>query len=195
MPLPASAAGSDPAISCTMLSTVSFYELVVFIIMCIAILFTVFTSSRLSAVVAMGVVGLTICLVFVFYSAPDLAMTQFSIDTLTVILFVLVLYRLPRYLKIQDHKMRIRDGILSLLFGGMIAVLALEVLSEPVNTEIGDFYAKNSYIMAHGKNVVNVILVDFRGADTMIEISVLTIAAIGVFGLLKLRLKRTDRVQ
>ena len=91
--------------------------------------------------------------------------------------------------------MRIRDGILSLLFGGMIAVLALEVLSEPVNTEIGDFYAKNSYIMAHGKNVVNVILVDFRGADTMIEISVLTIAAIGVFGLLKLRLKRTDRVQ
>ncbi|ADF54811.1 MAG: Na(+)/H(+) antiporter subunit A [Zunongwangia sp.] len=182
-------------IDSSMLSTVSFYELVVFIIMCIAILFTVFTSSRLSAVVAMGVVGLTICLVFVFYSAPDLAMTQFSIDTLTVILFVLVLYRLPRYLKIQDHKMRIRDGILSLLFGGMIAVLALEVLSEPVNTEIGDFYAKNSYIMAHGKNVVNVILVDFRGADTMIEISVLTIAAIGVFGLLKLRLKRTDRVQ
>ncbi|WP_417884833.1 putative monovalent cation/H+ antiporter subunit A [Zunongwangia sp.] len=177
------------------LSNIGFYELVVCVIMSVAILYTVFTKSRLSAVVGMGVIGLSFCLIFVFYSAPDLAMTQFSIDTLTVILFVLVLYRLPRYLKIQDRKMKIRDGILALLFGSTIGILALEVLAEPVNSEIGDFYAENSYIMAHGKNVVNVILVDFRGADTMIEISVLTIAAIGVFGLLKLRLKRTDRVQ
>lgn len=175
------------------LSKITIYEVTTTLILIAGIIYTVFTQSRLAAVVAMGVVGLAICLIFVFYSAPDLAMTQFSIDTLTVILFVLVLYKLPRYLRLSDAKIRIRDGILSSMFGVLIAILALEVLAEPVNSEIGDFYAQNSYLEAHGKNVVNVILVDFRGVDTMIEISVLVIAAIGVFGLLKLRLKSSDR--
>lgn len=177
----------------TKLSQITAYELAVTIILIAGVFYTVFTRSRIGAVAAMGVVGLAICLLFVFYSAPDLAMTQFSIDTLTVILFVLVLYRLPKYLVLSDYKMRIRDGILSLTFGGLISLLALQVLAEPVNSDVGDFYAKNAYIMAHGKNVVNVILVDFRGTDTLIEISVLAIAAIGVYGLLKLRVKSSDR--
>ena len=179
----------------TQLSQVTAYELVVAIILIAGVFYTVFTKSRLAAVAAMGVVGLAICLIFVFYSAPDLAMTQFSIDTLTVILFVLVLYRLPKYLTLSDYKMRVRDGILSAALGTVVCLLALQVLAEPTNTELGDFYAKNAYILAHGKNVVNVILVDFRGIDTFMEISVLSIAAIGVFGLLKLRLKSTDRSQ
>ncbi|MDT0690748.1 putative monovalent cation/H+ antiporter subunit A [Salegentibacter sp. F188] len=177
------------------LSKVTFYEAAVTLILIFGVFYTVFTKSRLAAVAAMGVVGLAICLLFVFYSAPDLAMTQFSIDTLTVILFVLVLYKLPRYLELADYKVRIKDGILSIAFGTVVAILALEVLSEPVHTEVGDFYAKNAYVLAHGKNVVNVILVDFRGSDTFVEISVLAIAAIGVFGLLKLRLKSSDRVK
>ncbi|WP_372917386.1 putative monovalent cation/H+ antiporter subunit A [Salegentibacter sp.] len=175
------------------LTEITAYDVAVTIILLAGIFYTVFTKSRIGAVAAMGVVGLAICLLFVFYSAPDLAMTQFSIDTLTVILFVLVLYRLPKYLVLTDYKMRIRDGILSLAFGGLISVLALQVLAEPVNNEIGDYYAKNAYILAHGKNVVNVILVDFRGSDTFMEIAVLVIAAIGVFGLLKLRVKSSDR--
>ena len=175
------------------LSKITVYEITTTLILIAGIFYTVFTESRLAAVAAMGVVGLSICLIFVFYSAPDLAMTQFSIDTLTVILFVLVLYKLPKYLKLSDYKTRLRDGILSSIFGLIITVLALEVLSEPVSKQVGDFYAANSYVEAHGKNVVNVILVDFRGADTMIEISVLSIAAVGVFGLMKLRLKMKDR--
>ena len=175
------------------LSKITVYEITTTLILIAGIFYTVFTQSRLAAVAAMGVVGLSICLIFVFYSAPDLAMTQFSIDTLTVILFVLVLYKLPKYLKLSDYKTRVRDGILSTIFGLIITTLALEVLSEPVSKEVGDFYAANSYLEAHGKNVVNVILVDFRGADTLIEISVLSIAAVGVFGLMKLRLKMKDR--
>jgi len=171
------------------------YEVVVLTILVLAIGLIVFAKSRLAAVVATGIMGYSICLLFVFYSAPDLAMTQFAIDTLTVILFVLVLYRLPKYLRLSDYKMRIRDGILATAFGVMITLLALEVLAQPQNSEISDFYAKNSYLMAHGKNVVNVILVDFRGADTMVEIAVLAISAIGVFGLLKLRLKSVERFQ
>jgi len=175
------------------LSKITVYEITNTFILIAGIFYTVFTQSRLAAVAGMGVVGLSICLIFVFYSAPDLAMTQFSIDTLTVILFVLVLYKLPKYLKLSDYKTRLRDGVLSTIFGILITVLALEVLSEPVSKEVGKFYAANSYIEAHGKNVVNVILVDFRGTDTLIEISVLSIAAVGVFGLMKLRLKMKDR--
>ncbi len=66
------------------------------------------------------------------------------------------------------------------------------MLSEPVNRETTEFFASNAYLMAKGKNVVNVILVDFRGIDTLVEISVLVIAAVGVFGLLKLRLKKSE---
>lgn len=163
------------------------YEIALLAIMLISISFTVFTNSRLAAVAAMGVTGYALCLLFVFYSAPDLAMTQFTIDTLTVILFVLVLYRLPRYLNFSSTRTRIRDGAAALAFGGLITVLALAVLNEPMTPEISAFYAENAYTMAKGKNIVNVILVDFRGADTLVEISVLTIAAIGVYSLLKLK--------
>ncbi|MFD2517152.1 putative monovalent cation/H+ antiporter subunit A [Salinimicrobium flavum] len=174
-------------------SRMTYYEMIIMGIMFLSVLFVVGARSRLTAVVAMGVVGYAICLMFVIYSAPDLAMTQFSIDTLTVILFVLVLSSLPKYLSISDYKMKVIDGILSLSFGLLITLIALEVLHQPVNKEVSNFYADNAYILAKGKNVVNVILVDFRGVDTLIEISVLTVAALGVFSLLKLRLKRDDR--
>lgn len=175
------------------LTQVTIYEAVTMFIMAAGILVAVFSNSRLVAVASMGVVGYAICLVFLFYSAPDLAMTQFSIDTLTVILFVLVLYNLPKYLKLSETGDRVRDGVLALIFGSLIGLLALEVLNEPLNSETSEFYAKNAYTLAHGKNVVNVILVDFRGFDTMVEITVLTIAALGVFSLLKLRLKSTEK--
>ncbi len=169
------------------ISELVWYEVVILGIMAGGILFAVFTTSRLTAVAAMGVVGYAICLLFVFYSAPDLAMTQFTIDTLTVILFVLVLYRLPKYLLLSDTPTRLRDGALALLFGAFITVSALEVLSEPHNRQVGDYYAENAYLLAKGKNIVNVILVDFRGADTAIEIAVLVVAAIGVLSLLRLK--------
>lgn len=168
------------------------YGVITLVIMVVSIGFAVFSSSRLAAVAALGVLGYAISLIFVFYSAPDLAMTQFSIDTLTVILFVLVLYRLPKYLKLSDMRSRIRDMILALIFGALITTLALEVLSQPIYRETSKFYAENAYELAKGKNVVNVILVDFRGIDTMVEITVLVIAAIGVFGLMKLRLKKSE---
>jgi multicomponent Na+:H+ antiporter subunit A len=175
------------------ISEVTLYEAVILLLMIFSIFYILLAKSRLAAVAAMGVLGISISLMFVLYSAPDLAMTQFSIDTLTVILFVLVLYKLPRYINISSNVVKIRDAVISLLFGLMITVLCLEVINEPVNREISEFYAENSYLLAKGKNVVNVILVDFRGADTMVEITVLTIAALGVFGLMKLRLKDNEK--
>jgi len=165
------------------------YEVSTLVIMIVAIFYAIFTKSRLAAVAAMGVVGYAICMIFVFYSAPDLAMTQFTIDTLTVILFVLVLYRLPKYLTLSDFKTRIRDGFIAVFFGALITILSIEVLQVSHAGETKQFYAENSYVLAKGKNIVNVILVDFRGLDTMVEITVLVIAALGVFGLLKLRIR------
>ncbi|PKR80511.1 Na(+)/H(+) antiporter subunit A [Brumimicrobium salinarum] len=168
-------------------------EVVILFMMLISILFTVFTKSRLTAIAGMGVLGYTMCFIFVFYGAPDLAMTQFSIDTLTVILFVLVVYRLPKYLKLSNPTNRIRDGIIATSFGTFLAFTIIEIMNETPVKSTTAFYAENAYLLAKGKNVVNVILVDFRGFDTMIEVSVLSIAAIGVFALLKLHLKKHEK--
>jgi multicomponent Na+:H+ antiporter subunit A len=174
---------------------VTLYEGITVFILIVSVIITVFSQSRLASVAALGVMGLAICIVFVFYSAPDLAMTQFTIDTLTVILFVLVLYKLPKFIPLRFTFHHLRDGVIAIGFGTLISFLTLEVLTKSVNREISEYYAANSYLLAKGKNVVNVILVDFRGADTIVEIAVLSIAAIGVFSLLKLRLPKRERIE
>lgn len=175
------------------LSPMSWNEIAIVSIMFLSILFTVFSRSRLTAIVGLSVFGYSMCFIFVFFSAPDLAMTQFTIDTLTVILFVLVLYRLPPYLQFSNTKIRLRDGFVAIVLGSFITLIVLEVMGETIVGAASRYYGENSYLLAKGKNVVNVILVDFRGLDTMIEIIVLSVAAIGVFGLLKLRLKSDEK--
>ncbi|MBY5958202.1 putative monovalent cation/H+ antiporter subunit A [Membranicola marinus] len=174
------------------LKEVTFYEMSTILIMISGIVVAVFSQSRLAAIAALGVLGYAMCIIFVFYGAPDLAMTQFSIDTLTVILFVLIIFRLPKYKVLSNMRSRIRDGVVALSFGTLITLLILEVLAQPVNRELSEFYADNAYLLAKGKNVVNVILVDFRGIDTLVEITVLAIAAIGVFSLMKLEIKKSE---
>ncbi|MFC0261084.1 hydrogen gas-evolving membrane-bound hydrogenase subunit E [Fontibacter flavus] len=168
-------------------------EFIVVVLMVTSIFFALFASTRTGVIVALGIIGLANCLFFLYYSAPDLAMTQFSIDTLTVLLFMLVLFRLPKNKTFSSKRIRIRDAILSILFGTLISVLALEVFEAPSSSEISDYYAENAYLLAKGKNVVNVILVDFRGFDTMVESVVLVIAALGVFSLLKLDLNPSKK--
>jgi multicomponent Na+:H+ antiporter subunit A len=87
----------------------------------------------------------------------------------------------------------LRDGIISVVFGVLLSIICLRVLAEPARYNISDFYAKYAYTLGKGRNVVNVILVDFRGFDTMFEIVVLSVAAIGVYSLLKLRLKSSEK--
>ncbi len=167
------------------LSGFRIYELTMFVMILGAIYLTIVTRSRLTAIVSLGIIGYCICLIFVFYGAPDLAMTQFTIDTLTVVLFVLVLFKLPPFLTYKSRTIVIRDTIVSIAFGGLMTLIALQALVSPATKETSKFYADNVYILAKGKNVVNVILVDFRGFDTMIEGIVLSIAALGVYSLLK----------
>ena len=185
--------GGPLHINWELLSAVSVYEVVTILIVFGAVALTLSTSSRLTAVVSTSVIGYGICLLFVFYSAPDLAMTQFTIDTLTVVLFVLVLFKLPPFLNLANKRVLIRDAVVAIIFGIILAMVAIRVLHVPTNIAISDFYGKNAYLLAKGRNVVNVLLVDFRGFDTMFEVVVLSIAALGVYSLLKLRLKSSEK--
>jgi multicomponent Na+:H+ antiporter subunit A len=169
-----------------------FHEWILALVILIAAWFMVQARSRLSAVVSLGVVGFGVALIFTLNSAPDLAMTQFAVETLSVILFVLVLYRLPFFTSVSSRVTRARDAVVALLAGGLMTGLILAVNSTELQRRVTPYFAENSYEVAQGRNVVNVILVDFRALDTMGEISVIGIAAIGIFTLLRLR---TDNKQ
>lgn len=175
------------------LSEFRIYEFIVFVITLAAIYFITSTQSRLTSIAALGVIGYSICLIFVFYGAPDLAMTQFAIDTLTVVLFVFVLFKLPPFLKFTNRKIQFRDGAIAVSFGILISLITLQALVSPSDKSVSKFYSDNVYVLAKGKNVVNVILVDYRGFDTMIETIVLSIAAIGVYSILKYKTKDGEK--
>lgn len=174
-------------------SDIRFYEWVVALVIAIATVVMVRAQSRLLAVVGLGVVGYSVVLIYIMYGAPDLAMTQFSVDTLTVILLVLVLYRLPRYVRYSTTPERIRDAIPALAAGALISALILAATAAPMRSRLSTYFAENSLLLAKGRNIVNVILVDFRALDTMGEITVLAVAAIGVYSLLKLRVGKDEK--
>ncbi|MBO9362164.1 MAG: putative monovalent cation/H+ antiporter subunit A [Thermoflexus sp.] len=158
-----------------------------------AALMAVLTSSRLAAAAALGIIGYSIALFYVFFSAPDLAMTQFAVETLTVILFVLVVYRLPRFTPLSSLRARVRDAVVALLAGGMMTALVLTAIAISRESHLASYFVENSWTQAQGRNVVNVILVDFRALDTLGEITVLAVAAIGIYALLRLRLEKPRR--
>jgi len=151
----------------------------------LAALVAVRSTSRLGTVAALGVAGFGVALVYLTFGAPDLAMTQVLIETMTVIVFVLVLYHLPGYGRERPHG-RLRDAAVSVVFGGLMTVLVLATLTDEVRETISQFFLDNAVSGAHGRNVVNVILVDFRALDTMGEIAVLALAGLGVLVLLRI---------
>ncbi|MBK9167277.1 MAG: putative monovalent cation/H+ antiporter subunit A [Bryobacterales bacterium] len=170
-----------------LLTDVRLHEAVVGILILAGAFSSVRATSRLAAITSLGVVALGLAMTFVLFGAPDLAMTQFLVETLTVILLVLVIYKLPAYTQKSSDRTRLRDAIVSVIAGSLFTVLVLGVTSMQLAPEISDYYIENSEKLAHGRNIVNVILVDFRGLDTLGEITVLSIAAVGVYALLKLR--------
>jgi len=149
-------------------------------------------QTRFFAIVALGVVGLGIAILFFLFSAPDLAMTQILVEALTIVLFVLAFYKLPLMQHRSSVATRWRDAVLSIVFGGVMAAMAMIAFHfEFFQPSISHYMGENSYPLAHGRNVVNVILVDFRALDTLGEVTVLAIAALGIFAMLKFR--RSDK--
>ncbi len=140
--------------------------------------------QRLLALVMISVVGLVVTLIFVRFSAPDLALTQLSVEVVTIVLLMLALFFLPHKINRASNAGRlIRDGAVASVCGVVIGSLSYAMMLEP-QQRISDFFLANAKTGGGGYNVVNVILVDFRGFDTLGEITVLGIAALGIFKLL-----------
>jgi len=148
---------------------------------------------RFAALIMVGGVGLMTCLTFAWFSAPDLALTQIVVETVTLVLILLGLRWLPQRLESLDPQRttprarirRARDAALAVLCGAGAAALAFAVLTRPGTGELGPFFIRNALESAGGRNVVNVILVDFRGFDTLGEITVVGIVAMIVYALLR----------
>jgi len=136
--------------------------------------------STLAALASLGVAGYGIAAFYMLYGAPDLAITQIIVETLTVILFVLAVYKLPRYRRLEPIGRRLRDALLALAVGAFMTALTLKAAGIQLEPPISGYFIENSKTLAHGANIVNVILVDFRALDTFGEITVLAIAAVGV---------------
>ncbi|HEY9198289.1 MAG TPA: monovalent cation/H+ antiporter subunit A [Gammaproteobacteria bacterium] len=144
----------------------------------------VWHRRRLVALLLASVVGLMVSLTFARFSAPDLALTQLSVEVVTIILLMLALYFLPQRTPAESSRARrLRDALLAGTAGVSIGALAWAVLTRPY-ASIAGYFLENSLPGGGGANVVNVILVDFRGFDTLGEITVLAIAALGIFALL-----------
>jgi multicomponent K+:H+ antiporter subunit A len=149
---------------------------------------------RFAALSLSGGAGLATCLTFVWFSAPDLALTQLTVEAITVVLLLLGLRWLPRrdehygseYGPVPTTRLRrLRDVLLSVVCGGGLAALTYAILSRSDVDGISPFFVENALPLGGGLNVVNVILVDFRGFDTFGEITVLGIVALTVFALLR----------
>lgn len=174
------------------LSAVPVRIALVAILMILAAFFTVHSESRLRSILCMGLVGYGMALLFTFFGAPDLAMTQLVIETLTVILLALAFYHLPPFRHGSSKGTRGVDLAIALGGGIVVMLLVLAAFDVQTPTPVSDYYLEHSYKNAHGRNVVNVILVDFRALDTLGEITVLTIAALGASALLKLRPRKQE---
>ncbi|MGD9419923.1 MAG: hydrogen gas-evolving membrane-bound hydrogenase subunit E, partial [Verrucomicrobiota bacterium JB025] len=137
------------------------------------------TNSRILALLSLAVIGLGISFVFARLGAPDVALTLLLVETFTVILFMRLVGGLPRLRVISTRRERLADIAIAGAMGVMMALLALKVAVVQTHPSVSATLAEWSYPLAKGKNIVNVILVDFRALDTLGEITVVTLAAVG----------------
>jgi multicomponent Na+:H+ antiporter subunit A len=140
------------------------------------------TNSRIAGIAALGVVGIGIALIFIVYSAPDVAITQLLVETLVVVLVAVVMLRLP---SLPKTEFRLNHALLSVAVGASVSLILIAVVSSPLDLRLTDYFEATSWPEAYGRNIVNVILVDFRALDTFGEIAVVVIAALSAYALLR----------
>ena len=149
-----------------------------------ALVTVIWHRSRMISLIMISIVGLMVSVAFTRFSAPDLALTQLTVEVVTVMLLMLALFFLPQRTPKESSSLRVlRDLGISSAVGVVVASICYALLTRPLES-ISDFFIANAKTGGGGTNVVNVILVDFRGFDTLGEITVLGIAALGIYKLL-----------
>lgn len=151
-------------------------------------------KSRLTAIVSLGIQGFAVAVHYLLFGAPDLSFTQFMVETLSVVILALIMTRLR--LDIQDRRSSaqiLMDGTIAVACGLGFTLFLMRAVAVPFNGELTAFFSQYSKIVAHGANVVNVIIVDFRGTDTLGEIAVVVITGLAILALIRLRAARPGR--
>ncbi|WJY27798.1 Na+/H+ antiporter subunit A [Sporosarcina trichiuri] len=149
----------------------------------------IMSKNRISAIIALGAVGYSVALFFVLFKAPDLALTQLVIETISVALFLLAFRHLPAMKTHGETKQnKVVNAVIAGSVGLAMTLVAISAHSNKLIDSISQFYKDTVHTEAGGGNIVNVILVDYRGFDTLFEIAVLSIAGIAVLGMIRLRL-------
>lgn len=172
---------------------INLYELALMVGMVITAITVLFSTSRMTSIVAVGALGFLVSFFFVLFRAPDLALTQLVVETVTTALFLLCFYHLPELRKeVSRIPFKFVNALISVGVGLIVTLVALSANGTRLFDSISSYY-ENSYELAGAKNIVNAILVDFRGIDTMLEILVLSIAGLGVYTLIKLRLSGREK--
>ena len=144
------------------------------------------SRSRLLGICALGVVGVATALIFLSFGAPDVAMTQLIVETLVTVIVAIVLLKLPDFRNEiwPSRPARLRNGIVAVTVGVCVTLVLLAVTGSPPQPELREYFERTAVPGGQGRNIVNVILVDFRALDTLGEITVLAIAGAAVFALL-----------
>jgi multicomponent Na+:H+ antiporter subunit A len=166
-------------------------ELIVAVVIAAAAIIAIRARTRLEAIAGLGIVGYGVALIYLLFGAPDLALTQVLIETLTVIIFVLVFFHLPQFSSLSPARTRIRDALVAVAAGTVMSALVFATFTDQTDATIADELLRLSVPVGEGRNVVNVILVDTRALDTFGEILVVGVAGLGVYALL--RRERRDR--
>ncbi|MCT6925767.1 Na+/H+ antiporter subunit A [Metasolibacillus sp.] len=173
-------------------SPVEYYEMILLLIMVFAAVALLFAKGRITTVLLNGVLGYSVAFFFVVFRAPDLALTQLVVESVTTALFLLCFKFLPDLTKEKvSRAVKFSKATISIFVGATVTLVGLSVLHyekfEPISA-----YFEDSYNLAGGKNIVNTILGDFRAFDTMLEVVVLFIAGLGIYTLIKLKAKKGE---
>lgn len=168
-------------------SPIEWFEIALGVVTVAASIYVLFSKSRLTSIMGVSVVGFTISLYFVIFRAPDLALTQLVVETISTTLFLLCFYFLPKLkANVESIKFKMVNAIIALGVGITLTLVGLSAYGYRMFEPIAGFFS-NSYELSGAKNIVNSLLVDFRAFDTMLEIVVLFAAGIGIYTLIKLR--------
>jgi multicomponent Na+:H+ antiporter subunit A len=167
------------------------HELLIVIVIIAGAIAATVARSTMAAVLSLGAVGYGVATMFMLFGAPDLAMTQFSVETLTVLIYVLVFRHFRTLGELSPRFVRLRDALIAAGSGTLIGALVLSISTTETAPALREYFAEFGPTLGHGRNIVNVMLVDFRAFDTLGEITVLATAAIGVRALLRLAAAET----
>lgn len=168
---------------------IEIYEALLALGLVAAALTVMLSKKRLTAIIAIGAVGYLVALFFVIFRAPDLALTQLVVETVSVALYLLCLRFLPEFrFRETARRVQIPNLIISISLGSLITVFTLAAQNHRLFQPISSYY-EDAYELAGANNMVNAILADFRAFDTLLEILVLCIAGLGVYALVSLRLE------